>query len=151
MHHEPHSFIRYFIALFIIVMGCTVAALSAAHYDTGMKEGEKVSLQPSEKITTISPNGHQKIKASVLDKNPASYKIDVRKLANLNVNQEAPTFAVYITSSAPAQCGDFRKLELPYKKPSKYERQFNLSQHKEVLDALDEYGCVVMRNIPPKN
>ena len=115
-----------------------------------MKGGKQTESGPDDgKIATVSPREHQTIKASVISKNPSAYKINVKKMANMGVNEEAPTFAVYITSSVPSRCGDFRKLELPYKKPTKYEREFNLSEHEEVLQALDRYGCVVMRNIPP--
>ncbi len=150
MHHQhslKHKIKNFFIITFIIVMGCTVAAFAATRMMNGQEAGS--NGKDDGKISTISPSGHQAIKASVLDTNPSAYKINVKKIANMNVNEEAPTFAVYIKGSLPGRCGDFRKLELPYKKPTKYEREFNLSQHKEVLDALNRYGCVVMRNIPP--
>ncbi|MCD8496914.1 MAG: hypothetical protein LRZ85_01790 [Alphaproteobacteria bacterium] len=88
------------------------------------------------------------MKAFVIDPVPGQYTIDVETLSNLGVDEQAPTFAVYITNRVPDTCGDFRALELPYQKPEKYLRQFDLSAHGEVLQALDEYGCVVMRNIP---
>lgn len=100
-------------------------------------------------LPATSPRGHQPIKASVVNPDPAQYTIDVKKFANMAANEEAPTFAVYVTGKLPGTCGDFRSLELNYQKPSKYERVFNLKKHPDVLKAIDEYGCVVMRNIPP--
>jgi hypothetical protein len=142
MHH-----LKSFIAVGLVsVMGFSIATLAANYMGDGREAG---AGNPSASYAVISPNGHQEIKASVINDDPSSYKIDVKKLANMGVNEEAPTFAVYTKSSLPSQCGDFRNLELPYKKPTKYEREFNLSGHPEVLNALDSYGCVVMRNIPP--
>lgn len=99
-------------------------------------------------VTSVSPQGHEPIKATVVDKSPGHYTIDVKKFANMSADQEAPTFAVYVTGSLPAQCGDFRKLDISYKKPTKYERQFDFRKHKDILKAIDEYGCVVIRNKP---
>lgn len=148
MHHKHPKAARFLIAGAILILGCMVAAFAANHMRTD-KDGSDGKSGDSEKVSTVSPSDHETIKASVLSDNPSAYKIDVKKFANMGVNEEAPTFAVYITESVPARCGDFRDLELPYKKPTKYERQFDLSEHKEVLAALDHYGCVVMKNIPP--
>lgn len=149
MHHDKNSWRRYAIAGFILIFGCSIAAISAAHFNGKEARAVAKAGNSSENIATVSPSQHETIKASVLSDNPSAYKIDVKKMANMGVNEEAPTFAVYITDSVPSTCGDFRDLKLPYKKPSKYEREFNLSEHKEVLSALDQYGCVVMKNIPP--
>lgn len=120
----------HFLLFFIVIsLGFSVPALAA---------------------DTVSPEEHQAIKASVLDPTPANYTIDVKKFANMGVDEDAPTFAVYITSRLPKDCGDFRDLELAYAKPDKYKRQFDLSKHQKVIEALDQYGCVVMRNIPSK-
>jgi hypothetical protein len=102
-------------------------------------------------VATVSPKNHEAVRASVIDPTPANYTIDVETLANLGVDDNAPTFAVYIKRRVPETCGDFRKLELPYTKPKKYLRQFDLTKHEEVIQALDQYGCVVMRNIPSKS
>lgn len=148
MHHQHslrHRIETFLIILFIVLLGCTIAAFSAPYMmdgpDAPIKKEKRFALAPSE--------GHEPIKASVVDNNPKSFKINVRKFANIGVDEEAPTFVVYVKRSLPTTCGDFRKMKLPYKKPSEYEREFNLSRHKEVLAALDTYGCVVMRNIPP--
>ncbi len=100
-------------------------------------------------VATVPSSDHEAIKAEILDKDPAHFTIDVEKMANMNANDNADTFAVYTASSVPDECGDFRELELPYEKPEEYKRTFDLSDHPEVLDALDSYGCVVMKNIPP--
>jgi hypothetical protein len=140
-----------FAVVLVLMLGWGVATVSAANFHNGkITAGVHNEEDRTQRISTISPEGHQLIKASVVNETPSSFQINVKKLANMNVNEEAPTFAVYTSSKAPNQCGDFRKLSMPYKKPSKYEREFNLSEHPEVLKALDKYGCVVMRNIPPK-
>lgn len=101
-------------------------------------------------IATTSPEGHQAIKAKIIDANPAQYTINVRTLANFGANENAPTFAVYTSARPPAQCGDFSDLNISYKKPTKYTRVFNLTRHRDVLTAINAYGCVVIKNIPPK-
>lgn len=104
--------------------------------------------RPTEALKVISPQGHQPIKAEIIDPSPSHLTINVKKLANVGVNEEAPTFAVYTGASLPARCGDFTHLEIRYKKPSKYTRVFNLSRNRDVLKAINSYGCVVMKNIP---
>lgn len=102
-------------------------------------------------IKVTSPQGHQAIKAEIIDPTPSHLTINVKKLANINVNENAPTFAVYTTPLPPAKCGDFTHLDIYYEKPTKYTRVFDLSKHRDVLKAINAYGCVVMKNIPPKN
>lgn len=99
-------------------------------------------------ITLISPyeNDFQPIRADITNKSPSRFTIDVENFANIGADEEAPVFAIYTDSYLPDECGDFRELTLDYRKPSKYERQFNLSRHKDVLEAIDVYGCVVIGN-----
>lgn len=99
-------------------------------------------------LTLDSPSRHQPIKAEVIDPNPSHYTINLKKLANMNVNQEAPTYAMYVTSSVPKTCADFSKIDIDYQKPDKYHRVFNLSDHEDVVNALNAYGCVIIPNKP---
>jgi hypothetical protein len=119
---------------FALILSVTLAGLPAFAQD----------------IATTSPDGHQAIKAKIIDANPAQYTINVRTLANFGANENAPTFAVYTSARPPAQCGDFSNLEITYQKPTKYTRVFNLTRHRDVLKAINAYGCVVIKNIPPK-
>jgi hypothetical protein len=98
-------------------------------------------------INTISPKGHQAIKAKVIHEDPARFTINVKSLVNLGANENAPTFAVYVDQRLPQQCGNFLHLSLKYYKPEKHQRVFNLSKNKEVLDAIKTYRCVVIKNI----
>lgn len=99
-------------------------------------------------IKTASPDGHQAIKASVVNAAPENYTINVRSLSNLGADEEAPTFAVYISGSKPDTCGDFSETPLTYKKPEKYLRQFDLSQNPDIVTAINEYKCVIVPNKP---
>lgn len=99
-------------------------------------------------VALISPAQFQPIKARITDDDPASYTINVKNLSNLGVNEDAPVFAVYISSSAPAECADFTHLSLRYWKPGKYLRTFDLSDNPEVIDAIHTYQCVAVKNIP---
>ena len=100
-------------------------------------------------IPTASPSGFQPIKASVISETPSAFTINVKFMANTFADTDAPIFAVY-TGSKPDLCGDFRNTELSYKKPSKYERQFDLSKHPDILQAIETYACVIIPNIPAK-
>jgi len=96
----------------------------------------------------ISPRGHEPIKASIVDNAPEKFTIDVMSLANLFADEGAKTFAVYISTQLPKSCSDFSELNLAYKKPDKYLRQFDLSKHKDVLVAIDKHKCVIVKNTP---
>lgn len=97
-------------------------------------------------IQAISPDGHEGIKADVVDSTPSNYTINVKSLSNLGVDQEAPTFAVYTSGSKPDTCGDFTKTDLTYTKPEKYLRRFDLSNNQDILSAIETYNCVVIPN-----
>jgi hypothetical protein len=129
------------------IVSVLAASIAVAGY--GFTSSQAGAKSMSRYVRTVSPGNHQPIKATVLDDTPKHYTIDVKKFANLSADQEAPTFAVYVTNSLPKRCGDFRNLAIPYKKPEEYKRVFNLSNHPDVLTAIGKYGCVVMKNIPP--
>lgn len=136
------------IAVVMLTVLCGLAVTARAMIDNHDGHRTKHVAALSQKL--VSPYDFQPIRAEVLSDNPHHYTIDVKKLANISVNEEAPVFAVYTESRIPDKCADFRSLEISYKKPSKYQRVFDLSKHKDVLKAIDAYGCVVMRNIPSK-
>lgn len=134
---------RYFSALVMLVALCSLAVSGRAKI---MDHSADVPGIPS-----IDPHEFQPIRASITNPDPGKFTIDVRKLANIGANEDAPIFAVYTSSSIPTKCGDYRDLELPYWKPSKYKRTFDLRDHPEVLKAINAYQCVAIRNIPPVN
>ncbi len=132
------GFKNYLIAAVMLVALCSLAIAGRA------KISEKT---PEVKgITSVDPNEFEPLRASVVDNSPSNYTIDVRKFSNIGVNEEAPYFSVYISENVPKQCGDFRNLDLPYEKPEKYKRTFNLSDHEDVLKAIDTYKCIVIRS-----
>lgn len=100
------------------------------------------------KFSTVSPANHEPVKFEVQNDNPARYTINLKKAANLGVNQDASTYAMYRTSTLPSRCGNFLKTDLNYEKPDKYHRVFNLTNNPEVLTAIDKYGCVIIPNKP---
>ena len=99
-------------------------------------------------IPTASPDGHEAVKASVVNSEPANYTINVKSLSNLGVDEDAATFAVYISGSKPDACGDFASTPLTYKKPEKYLREFDLSKNPDIVTAINEYKCVIVPNKP---
>ena len=103
------------------------------------------------KISTVSPANHEPVKFSVQNADPSHFTINLKKVANLSVNQDTKTYALYKTAALPDRCGNFLKSDMDYQKPDKYHRIFDLSQKPEVLKALDKYGCVVIPNKPKKS
>lgn len=101
--------------------------------------------KPPEEVRTSK---YERVKAYVIDNNPKTFTIDVYSLANIMVDQEAPAFAVYISTSPPKSCADFTSVNLAYTRPEKYHRQFDLTKHEDIQDALEKYRCVVIKNIP---
>jgi len=99
-------------------------------------------------IKTVSSTAHQPVKVEVQNDDPSNFTINLKKVANMGVDQKAKTFAMYTGASVPKTCGDFRKVDIDYKKPDKYHRVFNLAEQPEVIKALDKYGCVVIPNKP---
>ena len=101
--------------------------------------------KPPEEVRTSK---YERVKAYVIDNNPKTFTIDVYSFANIMVDQEAPAFAVYISTSPPKTCADFTSVNLDYTRPEKYHRQFDLTKHQDIQDALEKYRCVVIKNIP---
>lgn len=138
---------RFAIATVMLTTLCGLAVTGRAMVSD--HDGHRTKPTPHGKYGLVSPQGFQPIRAEILSDSPSHFTIDVKKLANLGANEDAPVFAVYTKSTVPDMCGDFRKLSISYKKPSKYQRVFDLSRHEDVLEAINTHGCVVMRNIPP--
>ncbi len=97
-------------------------------------------------IPTISPRGHQAIKAKIVSNDPKRFTINVKSLRNLGVNEDALTFALYVSQRLPPQCGNFLHLSLKYDKPKKYQRVFDLSKNNDVLRAINTHKCIVIKN-----
>jgi hypothetical protein len=130
---------RYKILSIIVVLGVISVPMVYA-----LARVEKAPAQAGQ----ASSGSHESVKAEIIDSDPAHFTIDVHTMANMNVNEEAPTFALYTSENPPANCPDFSNLDLPYKKPEEHKREFDLSEHEDVLEALEKYHCVVVKNIP---
>ena len=130
---------RYKILSIIVVLGVMSVPVVYAL--------ARVQKAPAQRGQTSS-GSHESVKAEIIDSDPAHFTIDVHTMANMGVNEEAPTLALYTSENPPANCPDFSNLDLPYKKPEKHKREFNLSEHEDVLKALEKYHCVVVKNQP---
>lgn len=97
-----------------------------------------------------SSHEHETVKARIVDPDPHNFTFSVRSLTNILVDDEAPTFAIYISSDTPETCADFSDIKLNYIKPTKYRRVFNLSGHGNILKALEKYQCIVVKNAAPE-
>lgn len=128
---------RYASALFMLVALCSLAVSGRAM----IAEKDDIPGIPS-----MLPEGNEPIRASVVNTDPDNFTLDVRKFANIGVDEGAQTFAIYIDTSLPRKCADFRGLNLPMWKSAKYKRSLNLSSHPEVIEGLNGYGCIVILN-----
>lgn len=128
---------RYASAIIMLVVLCSLAVSGRAM----IAVDDDIPGIPS-----IAPIGYEGLRASIISANPGSFTVDVRKFANIGVDKEAPYFALYIRSSLPAKCGDFRALDAPHWSPSKYRKSFDFRGQENVIKALKVYGCVVLRN-----
>jgi hypothetical protein len=135
------------IAAAMLVILCGLAVTGRAMI-TGQDEGPSQDKGETN-VQLVSAFDFEPIRADILNDSPRNFTIDVKKIANMGVNEDAPVFAVYTESHIPKKCADFRELKISYQKPSKYKRVFDLSQHEDVLKALKAHNCIVMRNIPP--
>ena len=130
---------RYASAIIMLVVLCSLAVSGRAM----ITERDDIPDLPS-----VSPQGFEPLRASIINSDPAHFTIDVRKFANIGVDEDAPSFALYVKNTLPAKCGDFRDVALSYWKPSKYRRIFDLTKEEKLVRAIDGYGCVILRNSP---
>ena len=127
----------YGSALFMLIALCSLAV-----------SGRAVISAPSDipGLPSIPPDGHQPLRASVINNRLDRYTFDLRKFANIGVTDKAPSFAIYTSSGIPAKCGDFRATDLPYRMEGKYHRIYDLRGHDDIVRALDGYRCIVVGN-----
>ena len=81
------------------------------------------------------------IRAEIVNSDASEFTI-----ANADANTEAEYFAVYTSSKRPKNCADFSKTDLSYTKPEKNKRQFDLSDHDDIISAIDTKKCVIIPN-----
>lgn len=102
----------------------------------------------AQEIAMVNTKQFQPIKAEIVKSDPSEFTINVRNMSNLGADQKADVFSVYTASSQPEQCADFTNVELPYEKPEKYLRVFDLSDKPEIMTAIEKHQCVAVKNIP---
>lgn len=128
---------KYASAVIMLVVPCGLAGAGRAKI-----AGSSHELG----IPTASPVGHEALRADIINDKPSSFTLDVQQFANIGVSEDAESYAVYTNGTLPATCGDFSAEDLTYWQPSKYTRTFDLRGHKDVLKALDEYGCIIVKS-----
>jgi hypothetical protein len=121
---------------------CTLALTGRAK----IAEQEDIPGLPS-----IAPQEFDAVRADIVNDEGGVIVFNVRKFANIGVDETAPFFAVYTGKSLPAKCGDVRNLDLSYWSPSRYRRAFDVGGAPEFRQALDGYGCAVIRNMRAAN
>ena len=103
--------------------------------------------KPAAPKGSVYTSEFESVRAVVLDATPESFTITVDLPQNIVVDRNADLFAVYTSHDEPDFCADFREETLNYKRPAQFDREFDLSERQDVLDALDEYECVLVPNI----
>lgn len=122
-----------------------VAMILLTHFATA--EDAKADA-PAKEVKMVQTSNFEPIKAKIVSDVPSEYTINVKFLTNTFADTEADVFSVYISSTKPENCADFRHLDLSYEKPSKYLRVFDLSENEDVIAAVNQYNCVAIKNIP---
>lgn len=101
---------------------------------------------PSDSSDTANQAQPVAIKAEVIDDTPAQFTIDVEFMENADANTDAEFFSVYISDEKPQNCEDFRDVDLSYTKPEEHQRRFDLSDHDDILEAIESTQCVIIPN-----
>lgn len=128
---------KYLSAIIMLVVLCGLAGAGRA----------KISNNEQDLgIQTASPVGHEPLRADIVNTKLSNFTLDIQQFANIGTSEEAQTYAVYTKGTLPGTCGDFSQAELTYWEPSKYKRSFDLRGHKDVVKALDKYGCIIVRS-----
>ena len=110
--------------------------VSAYYQDSTPLINDKISAED-----TAEP-----IRAEVVNAEASEFTIDVEFITNASANTEAEFFAVYTSSKKPKNCADFSKTDLSYTKPEENKRQFDLSDHDDIISAIDTKKCVIIPN-----
>lgn len=114
-------------------------------------------------LPIISSDGHQRIAIEVLDPKLSSFRISYNLMANQGLDEATlrtiPSFAIYdpnwkMPSSMPEwakphagkACGAFLNVAFDYRKTGKNEVTIDLTNWRELRQALNRYGCVVISN-----
>ena len=74
---------RYASAIIMLVVMCSLAVSGRAM----ISEKDDIPDLPS-----VSPEGFEPLRASIINNNPAQFTIDVRKFANIGVDEDAANF-----------------------------------------------------------
>lgn len=129
--------------LFLAVSAAIMVALILGAYS----REHDITVPYLDSETTSENSGEaQPIKAEIINDDPAQFTIDVGFMANSGANTNAEFFAVYVSDEKPADCADFRDVDLAFEKPEKHHRRFNLSEHEDVIEAIDSKQCVIIPN-----
>lgn len=128
---------KYGSAIVMLVVLCGLAGAGRAKITGDQDIADDISLS--------SPMGHTPLRADIIDKKLSNFTLDVQQFANIGVSENAASYAVYTNRSMPATCADFSERSLTYWQPSKYKRSFDLRQNKDVVQAIEKFGCIIVR------
>lgn len=109
-----------------------------------------LAYKPAAPKGSVHTSEFESVRAIVLDETPEKFTISVDLPQNIVVKRNADFYAVYTSRDEPDYCADFREENMNYKRPSQFQREFDLSARQDVLEALNEFKCVLVPNIANK-
>lgn len=105
------------------------------------------SVQPSEAdAPLVATADFETVRAKVIDPTPSNFTIDLGFPRNLSVDRNAPYIALFDTRQPPQLCADFRDINLKGETISTTQRRYDLSGQPELLEAMQDYRCIVVPN-----
>ena len=128
---------KYLSAIIMLVVLCGLAGAGRA----------KISHEEKDLGFPVAASAeHEPLRAEIVSDRPASFTFDLQQFANIGVSENAESYVIYTASMLPPSCGDFTGQDLTYWEPSKYKRTFDLRGHKDVIKALESYGCIIVKS-----
>ena len=95
-----------------------------------------------------STNGIDGIRgAPVEGSSPSALTVNFNFLQNIGTDMSEPHFVIHQQRSKPSACPDFRGSRVPVTNRTLTTQTFDLSQRPDVVQALQDYQCIIVDNI----
>ena len=95
-------------------------------------------------------DGIENLRASIeTGSTPSALKVNFKFFSNFGADLKAPQFVIHQQSSKPSHCPDFTGVRVPVVGRTDTSRTFNVSQRPDILQALNDYQCVIISNFDP--
>jgi len=85
--------------------------------------------------------------APVAGSTPSALKVNFNFLQNIGTDMSEPAFVIHQQRSKPSACPDFRGTRVPVTERTMTTQTFDLSLRSDVVQALQDYQCIIVDNI----